>query len=70
MGSIGAFCVCVLIIFVIIEGSVSMQDPDTNYKFHLYNNTLSYDTSISNIYLFNKDFSNLAGVLCAGYFIH
>ena len=73
MGSIGAFCVCVLILFVIIKGSASMSDPSTKYSFKLYNNTADSPQETpapSYIYLFNKDFSNLAGVLCAGYFLH
>ena len=71
MGSIGAFCVCILILFVIIESISYIQETESKYNFNLYNSTdIDYSTEISQIYFFNKDFSNLAGVLCAGYFLH
>ena len=76
MGSIGAFCVMCLISFVIIYGFVSLSNTD-------YVTTLDRDTgndhgllwqdpnsSIQELLLFNSSFSNLAGILCAGYFIH
>lgn len=76
MGSLGAFCVMCLIGFVIIYGFLSLSDTT-------YATTLDKDTgndhgllwqdpnsSIQELLLFNSSFSNLAGILCAGYFIH
>lgn len=71
MGSIGAFCVLCLIAFTVGYGILSLTN--TNFKFEFSSasdpktkGALDYHP----LYMYNSGFSNLAGSLCAGYFIH
>lgn len=69
MGSIGAVCVTSLIIFVVAYSIYSISN--TTYAFNISSSDI--DPNIfdhQNLLLFNSGYSSLAGVLCAGYFIH
>ena len=69
MGSIGAVCVTSLIIFVVSYSVYSISN--TEYKFVISEEDISPDQlGVQNLLLFNSGYSSLAGVLCAGYFIH
>lgn len=76
MGFLGAVCVLSMITFVVIYGFISIGN--TSYEFKTTpgdsdNKGLlwqDFDVATQDILLFNSNFSNLAGVLCAGYFIH
>jgi cytochrome c oxidase assembly factor CtaG len=76
LGFMGATCVSLMITFVIIYGCVSINN--TSYDFFTslslspYGGKLWQDSQVEtqDLLLFNTQFSNLAGVLCAGYFIH
>ena len=71
-GSFGAVCVSCLILFVIGNGIWALTNTD--YEFVLTPKALTDDDKqkleISNIWMFNGSFSSLAGVLCAGYYLH
>jgi amino acid permease len=69
MGSIGAFCVTSLIIFVISYSIYSISN--TTYAFKLTSGDIDPKIlDVQNLMLFNKGYGSLASVLCAGYFIH
>lgn len=76
LGSLGAFCVTTLIVFVVIYGFLGISD--TEHQFDVSPTPDNPDGAvwqgqndeIVTILLYNHNFSNLAGVLCAGYFIH
>lgn len=76
LGSLGAFCVTTLIIFVVIYGFIGISDTehqlDSGPTAENRQGAVWQDpgSDTVNILLYNHSFSNLAGVLCAGYFIH
>jgi len=76
MGFLGAVCVLSMIIFVVIYGFIGISNTEFEFKMNpsdsavrglLWQDPLN---NVQDILLFNSQFSNLAGVLCAGYFIH
>lgn len=69
LSSIGVVCVITLILFVIGYGLFSLH----NTHFDIVSSPSAApvgDADTQIILLFNTQFSNLAGCLCAGYFIH
>jgi hypothetical protein len=69
LSSFGVVCVISLILFVVGFGFYSIGTSNYDFKFSPgQEGMVAPDTST--ILLFNSQFSNLAGVLCAGYFIH
>jgi len=69
LSSIGVICVICLILFVIGFGVYSIVVTDYEFKLDPAKDE-GYHPDISTVLLFNSQFSNLAGCLCAGYFIH
>jgi hypothetical protein len=76
MGFLGAVCVLSMITFVVIYGFIGISNTDYEFKFTqadsatkglLWQDPL---TDTQDLLLVNSQFSNLAGILCAGYFIH
>jgi len=76
LGSLGAICVSTLIVFVISYGFIALSNTK-----HVVNGgpTVKNDQGLLwekkeaetvDILMFNFGFSNLAGVLCAGYYLH
>ena len=71
MSFMGAMCASMLILFVIYQGISSIADQESNLKI-----TVSGTTPEENrpdtieIFMFSGGVANLAGVLCAGYFLH
>ena len=76
LGSLGAFCVTTLIIFVVAYGFIGISDTEHKFDFgptaenHQGAVWQDKQSDVVDILLYNHNFSNLAGVLCAGYFIH
>ena len=76
MGGLGAICVTSMIIFVISYSFVSMSN--THYETVITPGKSATEGKLwqpgagdtQDLLLFNSQFSNLAGILCAGYFIH
>ena len=72
MGSLGAVCVTIIIIFVISYFFYSMQN--TNYEVFTTPNDADPMKPIKDfhyLFLFNPGkFSNLAALLCVGYYVH
>lgn len=72
MGSFGAFFIMTLLIFITSVGIMGLTN--TNYQFG--NASQSKATEWANpdtprtIVLINSNFSPIAGILCAGYFLH
>ena len=69
LSSIGVICVICLIAFVFGFGIYSISTSDYSFDLSDASETVPLPDQ-SQILLFNSQFSNLAGVLCAGYFIH
>jgi amino acid transporter len=68
-GSLGAICVACLTTLVIYYGSYGLAN--TKYNLHWKPSNVDKEIlDVSNLVLFSPDFSSLAGVLCAGYFLH
>jgi len=83
MGSLGAVCVTSLISFVVIYGFIAISN--TTYDFNWgptfdnnqggvwkmnENNGHWTSSSVPTVLMYNVGGASLAGVLCAGYFIH
>jgi len=72
MGSLGAVCVTIIIIFVISYFFYSMSN--TNYEVFTTPNDADPMKPIKDfhyLFLFNPGkFSNLAALLCVGYYVH
>jgi len=69
LSSLGVICVISLILFVVGFGFYSIATSKYEFEF-TDSGTSDPPADTSTILLFNSQFSNLAGVLCAGYFIH
>lgn len=85
MGSLGAVCVTSLITFVVIYGFLALSDTSYEYAWGpteannqggVWKKNDSDDKNIwtgsskPTVLMYNVGGANLAGVLCAGYFIH
>ena len=74
MGSLGAICVTTLITFVVIYGFIAIATTDYKFDFgpteHNHKGAAWVDGSAPTLLMYNAGGSALAGVLCAGYFIH
>ena len=72
MGSLGAFCVTVMIIFVVSYFVYSMTN--SNYKVFMTPNDAQPKSPVNDfhyLYMVNPEtFSNLAALLCVGYYMH
>lgn len=71
--SFGTFFIVSLILFIIGYGIYGFSNTDYVISAtHTYevNNYYSEDTDVRYIYLFNNNFSTLAGMLGIGYFLH
>lgn len=72
MGSFGAFAIMTLLVFIIAVGVIGLQS--TTYEFGPNSENIATDwldiTAPRTLTLFNKNFSPIAGILCAGYFLH
>jgi sodium-coupled neutral amino acid transporter 9 len=73
IGSFGVIFIIILMIFIICVGVIAF----TNTEFYLGSAQDAYDMTIEDwqgdmryLVLFNANFSPLAGILCAGYFLH
>lgn len=69
-GSFGAFCVSCMILLVISYGIYSLSTSEYEFKLTPLSENDKKCLKFSNIWLFNPAFSSLAGVLCAGYYLH
>jgi len=83
MGSLGAVCVTSLITFVVIYGCIALADAPYDYAWAptVANNQGGVwarnendgewtSSSVPTVLMYNVGGASLAGVLCAGYFIH
>mmetsp|Transcript_5400 Transcript_5400/g.9077 ORF Transcript_5400/g.9077 Transcript_5400/m.9077 type:complete len:256 (-) Transcript_5400:765-1532(-) len=69
LSSVGVVCVITLILFVICIGIYSLTN--SHYKIELSDNgSFQGSQDLQYVFMFDSQFSNLAGCLCAGYFIH
>lgn len=69
-GSMGSFFVMTLMLFIIVTGILALGN--TSYTFGTFDEALGTDwmTDQRTLVLYNSKFSPLAGILCAGYFLH
>jgi len=68
----GAMCATILIVYIFYQGIKSLTDPESHMEIITSGVTPEGDDrpETAQIFMFSSGVANLAGVLCAGYFLH
>lgn len=70
IGSFGVFFIVFLMIFIIVVGIVAFGNSSFTVGTSSESNNVDWASNERVIVLFNSNVSPLAGILCAGYFLH
>ena len=70
IGSFGVIFVCMLMIFIIYTGIKSLSNTEFSIGTMEESNATDWNSNRRTIVLFYKNYPQLLGVLCAGYFLH
>jgi len=70
IGSFGVIFVIFLMLFIIVVGVIALDDTTFTLGSMEESNATNWAGPDRTLVLFNSDFSPLAGILCAGYFLH
>jgi len=70
VGSFGVIFIIFLIIFIVATGFIAINSTDFKTGTMEESNDVNWANNERILVLFNSNFSPLAGILCAGYFLH
>ena len=70
VSSLGVIFLLLLILFIVIKGLQSFSNTDFMIGTAEQSSQTDWQTSLRTVTMINGNFSPIAGVLCAGYFLH
>ena len=70
IGSYGVIFVCMLMVFIIYQGIKSLSNTEYSFGTTADSDASNWASNKRTLVLFNGNFPQLLGVLCAGYFLH